>query len=60
MPKKVRNLLDSLYQGYPVGYLIAWRNPTVKRKDGTASVGNRIPINEHPTTHTARTAPSAL
>ena len=32
---KVRNLLDSLYQGYPVGYLIAWRNPTVKLKDGT-------------------------
>ena len=31
----VRNLLDSLYQGYPVGYLIAWRNPTVKLKDGT-------------------------
>ncbi len=30
---KVRNLLDSLYQGYPVGYLIAWRNPTVKLKD---------------------------
>jgi hypothetical protein len=27
---KVRNLLDSLYQGYPVGYLIAWRNPTVR------------------------------
>ena len=26
---KVRNLLDSLYRGYPVGYLIAWRNPTV-------------------------------
>lgn len=22
---KVRNLLDSLFQGYPVGYLIAWR-----------------------------------
>ena len=32
---KVRNLLDSLYQGYPVGYLILWRNPTVKLKDGT-------------------------
>ena len=31
---KVRNLLDSLYQGYPVGYLISWRNPTVKLKDG--------------------------
>ncbi len=27
---KVRNLLDSLYQGYPIGYLIAWRNPTVR------------------------------
>ena len=37
---KVRNLLDSLYQGYPVGYLIAWRNPTVKLKDGTPSAGN--------------------
>lgn len=41
---KVRNLLDSLYQGYPVGYLIAWRNPTVKLKDGTASAGKRILI----------------
>lgn len=36
---KVRNLLDSLYQGYPVGYLIAWRNPTVRLKDGTTSAG---------------------
>ncbi|MEW6619673.1 MAG: DUF262 domain-containing protein [bacterium] len=41
---KVRNLLDSLYQGYPVGYLIAWRNPTVKLKDGTSSIGKRILI----------------
>lgn len=41
---KVRNLLDSLYQGYPVGYLIAWRNPTVKLKDGTSSAGKRILI----------------
>lgn len=41
---KVRNLLDSLYQGYPVGYLIAWRNPTVKLKDGTPSGGKRILI----------------
>jgi hypothetical protein len=41
---KVRNLLDSLYQGYPIGYLIAWRNPTVKLKDGTPSVGKRILI----------------
>jgi len=41
---KVRNLLDSLYRGYPVGYLIAWRNPTVKLKDGTPSAGKRILI----------------
>lgn len=41
---RVRNLLDSLYQGYPVGYLIAWRNPKVKLKDGTTSAGKRILI----------------
>ena len=41
---KVRNLLDSLYEGYPIGYLIAWRNPTVKLKDGTPSAGKRILI----------------
>src|SRR3954471_20255930 len=43
-PTKGRNLLDSLYQGYPIGYLIAWRNPTVKLKDGTPSAGKRIRI----------------
>lgn len=43
-PIKVRNLLDSLYEGYPVGYLIAWRNPTVRLKDGTSSAGKRILI----------------
>ena len=41
---KVRNLLDSLYQGYPVGYLIVWRNPSVKLKDGSTSAGKRILI----------------
>ena len=41
---QVRNLLDSLYQGYPIGYLIAWRNPTVRLKDGTPSAGKRILI----------------
>lgn len=41
---KVRNLLDSIYQGFPVGYLIAWRNPSVKLKDGTTSAGKRILI----------------
>lgn len=41
---KVRNFLDSLYRGFPVGYLIAWRNPTVKLKDGSLSQGKRILI----------------
>jgi len=41
---QVRNLLDSLYSGYSVGYLIAWRNPTVRLKDGTTSAGKRILI----------------
>lgn len=43
-PVKVRNFLDSLFRGYPVGFLIAWRNPNVKLKDGTASHGRRILI----------------
>jgi len=41
---QVRDLLDSLYNGFPVGYLVAWRNPTVKLKDGTPSAGKRILI----------------
>lgn len=41
---QVRNLLDSLMQGFPVGYLIAWRNPDVRLKDGTTSAGKRILI----------------
>jgi len=41
---KVRDLMDSLYEGYPIGYLIAWRNPNVKLKDGTTSIGKRILI----------------
>jgi uncharacterized protein with ParB-like and HNH nuclease domain len=41
---KVRDLMDSLYQGYPIGYLIAWRNPNVKLKDGKTSEGKKILI----------------
>ena len=41
---KVRDLIDSLYTGYPVGYLIAWRNPDVRLKDGSTSSGKRILI----------------
>jgi uncharacterized protein with ParB-like and HNH nuclease domain len=41
---KVRDLLDSLYLGYPIGYLISWRNPNVKLKDGSTSIGKRVLI----------------
>ncbi len=41
---KVRNLLDSLLQGFPIGFLITWRNPDVKLKDGSSSSGKRILI----------------
>ncbi|WP_045212261.1 GmrSD restriction endonuclease domain-containing protein [Desulfonatronovibrio magnus] len=41
---KVREFIDSLYSGYPVGYLIAWRNPAVRLKDGSTSDGKRILI----------------
>ena len=41
---KVRDFLDSLYNGYPVGYLIGWRNINVKLKDGTTADGKKILI----------------
>jgi hypothetical protein len=36
--------MDSLYQGYPIGYVIAWRNPNVRLKDGSLSEGKKILI----------------
>ena len=41
---KVRDFIDSLYQGYPVGYIISWQNPNVKLKDGSLSRGKKILI----------------
>jgi hypothetical protein len=41
---KVRDLIDSLFKGYPVGYLIAWQNPHVRLKEGTTSIGKKILI----------------
>lgn len=42
--KQVRDLIDSLYKGYPVGYVIMWKNPNVKLKDGTVSSGKKVLI----------------
>jgi len=41
---KVRDLIDSLYKGYPAGYVIIWKNPDVKIKDGVTSEGKKIII----------------
>jgi hypothetical protein len=41
---KVRDLMDSLYHGYPIGYLITWQNPNVKLKNGSIASGKRILI----------------
>jgi len=40
----VRDLLDSLYSGFPVGYLITWKNPTIRLKTGGLSSGRKILI----------------
>lgn len=41
---KVRDLIDSLYKNYPVGYIITWKSPDVKVKDGRQSNGRLILI----------------
>lgn len=41
---KVRDLMDSLYKGYPIGYVITWRNPNVNLKDGSSSAGKKVLI----------------
>ena len=43
-PKQVRDLIDSLYTGYPTGYLIISQNPNMKLKDGSLSIGKKIMI----------------
>ena len=42
--KQVRDLIDSLYQGYPIGYLIVWQNSNVRLKFGGKSFGKKILI----------------
>lgn len=43
-PDKVTELIDSLYNGYPIGYIITWQSPDVKLKDGNSSAGKKILI----------------
>ena len=57
---QVRDLMDSLYQGYPVGYIITWQNPDVKLKDGSTSQGKRILIDGQQRITALRAAISGL
>ena len=41
---QVRDLMDSLYKGFPVGYIIIWQNPDVKLKDGSIAIGKKVLI----------------
>lgn len=41
---RVRDLIDSLYKEYPIGYIITWRNPDVKLKNGQLSMGKKVLI----------------
>ena len=43
-PKQVRDLIDSLYTGYPTGYLIISQSPNIRLKDGTLAEGKKIMI----------------
>lgn len=42
--KQVRDLIDSLYNGYPTGYIITWKNPDVQTKEGTVANGKHVLI----------------
>jgi hypothetical protein len=41
---QVRDLIDSLYRGYPIGYIITWKNPDVRLRDGSRAAGKKIVI----------------
>ena len=43
-PRQVRDLIDSLYTGYPTGYLIISQSPNIKLKDGALAEGKKIMI----------------
>lgn len=41
---KVRDLIDSLYNGYPIGYIVTWQNPAVRLKNDSSSNNKEIII----------------
>lgn len=43
-PRQVRDLIDSLFRGYPTGYLVISQSPNMKLKNGSLSLGKKIMI----------------
>ena len=43
---QVRDLIDSLYRGYPVGFLITWKDPKIKLKGDGEAEGKKIVIGD--------------
>lgn len=53
---KVRDFIDSLYYGYPVGYLITWPKSGVPIREGSSSTRERILIDGQQRMMALRTA----
>ena len=53
---KVRDFVDSLYHGYPVGYLITWSKPGVSLRGGESSTRQRVLIDGQQRTMALRAA----
>ena len=43
-PDKVTKLIDSLYSGFPIGYIVTWKGPNIRLKNGSTSEGKKIII----------------
>jgi hypothetical protein len=55
-PKQVRDLIDSLYTGYPTGYLIISQSPNMRLRNGKMSQGEKIMIDGQQRTTALMTA----
>ena len=53
---QVRDFIDSLYRGYPVGYLITWPKSNISLRGGESSTRERILIDGQQRTMALRTA----
>lgn len=52
----MRDFIDSLYHGYPVGYLITWSKPGISLRGGESSNRERVLIDEQQRTMALRAA----